>query len=66
MPEITFTLLDLTNFSLNHKKNGQNFSEFVQNSGEFHQMMVLPLVKIFGKSSTVDLASASILSSDEG
>ena len=63
MPEITFTLLVLTNFSINLQNAGQN-SEFVQNSGEFHQMLVL-LVKIFGKLSTVDLASALISLFDE-
>ena len=67
MPKITFTLLVLTNFLLQlvktHKKLVK-ISEFVQNSGESHQMLVL-LVKIFGKSSTVDLASALILSFDE-
>ena len=67
MPEITFTLLVLTNFLLKlvktHKKLVK-ISEFVQNFGESHQMLVL-LAKIFGKSSTVDLASALILSFDE-
>ena len=64
MPEITFTLLVLTNFLLNPHKAGQNFNAFVENSGDFHQMLVL-LVKIFGKLSTVDLASALTSSFDE-
>ena len=54
------TLLVLTIFFAKVGQNPQKagkISEFIQNSGESHQTLVV-LVKIFGKSSIVDLASA--------